>query len=84
MRVMRKLSKKDQIAIGLVVLGVILVYMFFYAISLPFEWLKSCVFAWPPEPFNNNFCLEEAHKNAMEKSGTKTDDFFESILDTGV
>ena len=61
-------------------LAFVLIVFILYIFIFPIEFVKSCVFAWPLEPFNERDCLAEANYNTKEKTKEKIDYFFTSLL----
>ena len=67
--------------IAVAVVAFVAVFLTSYIVAFPVEYVKSCVWTWPPEPFNK-ICIAEANYNASEQAKNKADGLLTSLFDT--
>ena len=66
----------------IVVAFFVAVFLIYYILAFPVEFVKSCVLTWPPEPINEKHCIAEANYNASERAKNKADGLLTSLFDT--
>ena len=57
-------------------LALIVVFVAAVIFIFPIEFVKNCILVWPPEPFNENNCIEETWHSTIQI----IDSFIASII----